>query len=606
MSRKSTSKPLSQGRRTSLMVLLFAGLGVLLLRAAWIEVFQQGWLKERADKRQVREVTVPPYRGMILDRAGEPLAVSSPVRSVSCNPRKLLKKRRALIDAYEDDHGSDMEARMAENKFLEFEESLAALASELRMDKSVLLEKLKKYRSKHFMYLGRQLEPEVAERILSLDLPDLSSSQEYRRFYPSSELFSHVVGFTNIDGKGVEGIERFMDDTLGGQAGKNKVVRDGRGKLIEIVDQLEQMIPGKDVQLSLDRRIQYVAYKELKKQVYRLKAQAGSVVVLDVHTGEILAMANMPGFNPNNRNKLKAWNVRNRAVVDALEMGSTMKPFTIAAALDSGVLTSQSQINTSPGRIEFGAYTVRDPVDYGTLSLARILAKSSNVGASKIAMKLDPRKYWMFLSRVGFGRVAASGFSNESPGHLLHYKKWANVDQAVLGYGYGVSSTLLQMAHAYSIFGTGGVLYPVTVFKRTTPPEGQQVLSPEVANTVLHMLETVVDKHGTGLLAAVDGYQVAGKTGTAYKLINKKYRKHRRITSFVGLGPVTNPKVVVAVMLDEPKQGTTGGKSAAPVFAKVMAQALRVLDAAPDGKQQSLMQAQLSGTATQLARESAL
>lgn len=588
MSRKSTSQPLAQGRRVTLMVLLFLGLGVLLFRAAWIEIFQQGWLKQRADRRQVREVTVPPYRGMILDRAGEPLAVSSPVRSVSCNPRKLLKKRRELMEAYDQNHVSEMEARIAENKFLEFEESLAALANELRMDKDALLAKLNKYRSKHFMYLGRQLEPEVAERIMALDLPDLNSAQEYRRFYPSSELFAHVVGFTNIDGKGVEGIERFMDDTLGGKAGKNRVVRDGRGKLIENVEQLEQMIPGKDVQLSLDRRIQYVAYKELKKQVYRLKAKAGSVVVMDVHTGEILAMANMPGFNPNNRTKLKAWNVRNRVVTDAMEMGSTMKPFTVAAALDSGILSSQATINTSPGRIEFGAYTVRDPIDYGTMTLARILAKSSNVGASKIALRMDPRKYWMFLSRVGLGRVTDSGFGNESRGHLLHYKKWAEVDQAVLGYGYGASATLLQMAHAYTIFGSGGVLYPVSILKRTAPVEGQRVLSPQVANTVLHMLETVISKHGTGKLAAVDGYQVAGKTGTAYKLVNKKYRKHRRVTSFIGLGPVTNPKVVVAVMLDEPKLETTGGKSAAPVFAKVMAQALRVLDAAPDSKQRLL------------------
>ncbi len=594
MSRKSTSKPLSRGRRTTLMVLLFAGLGVLLLRAAWIEVFQQSWLKERADKRQVREVIVPPYRGMILDRSGEPIAVSSPVRSVSCNPRKLLKKREALIDAYERDYASDIEARIAENKLLEFEASLSALANELGMEKGVLLEKLHKYRSKHFMYLGRQLEPEVAERILSLDLPDLSASQEYRRFYPSSELFAHVVGFTNIDGKGTEGIERFMDETLGGQAGRNRVVRDGRGKLIENVEQLELMIPGKDVQLSLDRRIQYAAYKELKKQVYRLKAQAGAVVVLDIQSGEILAMANMPGFNPNNRTALKAWNVRNRAVTDALEMGSTIKPFTVAAALDSGAVSINSHIDTSPGLIEFGTYTVRDPADLGTLSLARILARSSNVGASKIAMKMERRKYWMFLSRIGLGRVADSGFSNESQGHLLHYKKWADVDQAVLGYGYGVSATLLQMAHAYTIFGTGGVLYPVSILKKTGPSVGQRVLSPEVANAVLQMLETVVDKRGTGKRAAVDGYRMAGKTGTAYKLVNKKYRKHRRITSFIGLGPVSNPRVVVAVMLDEPKLDSTGGESAAPVFAKVMTQALRVLDVAPDKSQQNVLQVQAS------------
>ncbi len=595
--RRSTSQPLSQRRRTTLMMLLFAGLGVLLFRAAWIEVFQQGWLKEKADKRQIRVVTVPPYRGMILDRSGEPVAVSSPVRSVSCNPKKLLAKRRVLMDAYETDNATEQESQRARNKFLEFEELLVALAHELRIEKSDLMKKLQKFRTKHFMYLGRQLEPEVADRIVSLELPDIQTTQEYRRFYPSSELFAHVVGFTNIDGKGTEGIERFMDAELGGQAGKNRIIRDGRGKLIENVEQMEQMIPGQDVQLSIDRRIQYVAYKELKKQVFRLKAQAGSVVVLDVHTGEILAMANMPGFNPNNRSALKAWNYRNRAVVDAFEMGSTLKPFTIAAALDSGVIGIDSAINTSPGYMDFGTYRVRDPADLGSLSLSRILARSSNVGASRVAMKMRPQDYWMFLSRIGLGRVSASGFDNESPGHLLHYKKWAKVDQAVLGYGYGVSLTLLQIAQAYTIFGTGGILHPVSILKKsqTELTKGQRVLSPEVAGAVLKMMESVIiDKRGTGEKAAVEGYRVVGKTGTAYKHINKKYRKDKRIVSFVGLGPVSDPRVVVAVVLDQPKLDATGGKAAAPLFSKIMAQALRVVDATPDKGENSMFQAQLS------------
>ncbi len=607
MKRKQASTPPSQSRRKALMMVLFVGLGVLLLRAAWLEVFQQSWLKEKADKRQVRTVKVPPYRGMILDRSGEPVAVSSPVRSVSINPRKLLSKRNALLDDYEQGHAVEMESRIAENRHLEFEESLAALARELRVEKPALMKKIKKFRSKHFMYLGRQLEPEIAERIVSLDLPGMNSSLEYRRFYPSSEMFAHVVGFTNIDGKGTEGIERFMDESLGGQEGKKRVVRDGRGRLIENIEQLELMIPGEDVQLSLDRRIQYVAYKELKKQVYRLKAQAGSVVVLDIHTGEILAMANMPGFNPNNRGALKAWNYRNRAVTDALEMGSTLKPFTIAAALDSGVIMTDAQINTSPGFLKFGDYKIADPGDLGTLSLPMILARSSNVGASKIAMKMDPRKYWMFLSRIGLGRVANSGFKNETQGHLLHYKKWAKVDQAVLSYGYGVSSSLLQMAHAYTLFGTGGVLHPVSILKKKGEVKSQRVISPEVANAVLSMMETVVvGKRGTGGKAAVDGYRVAGKTGTAYKHIGKKYRKDKRITSFIGIGPVSDPKVVVAVMLDQPKLDSTGGKSAAPVFSKVMAQALRVLDAAPDKYTKDDPQSQASISSNQHQQESSL
>lgn len=589
MNRKSTSLPLSQGRRSTLMMLLFAGLVVLLLRAVWLEIFQQDWLKEKADKRQVKEVNVPPYRGMILDRSGEPVAVSSPVHTVSCNPRQLLSKRQFLIDEYEQQHATEKEMQTAKNKLLEFEESLEVLAGELGQDKTELMKRLDNYRTKHFMYLAKQMAPETAERIHSLDLPGVTSEQSYRRFYPSSEMFAHVVGFTNIDGKGAEGVELFMDGQLGGQAGKSRVVRDGRGRLIENVEQMELMVPGQDVQLSIDRRIQYVAYKELKKQVYRLKAQAGSVVVLDVHNGEILAMANMPGFNPNNREKLKAWNYRNRAVADAVEMGSTFKPFTIAAGLESGVIEQDSLINTSPGYLDFGDYKVSDPADLGSLSLARIIAKSSNVGASKVAMKMTPRDYWMFLSRIGLGRVADSGLSNESQGHLLHYKKWAEVDHAVMGYGYGISASLLQMAHAYTIFGADGVLHPVSIVKKDKLSQGQQVLSPEIANAVLNMMETAVDKRGTGEQASVDGYRVAGKTGTAYKLINKKYRKDKRITSFIGLGPVSDPKVVVAVMLDEPKLDASGGKSAAPVFSKIMRQALRVMDAAPD---EHLMQAQ--------------
>ena len=304
--------------------------------------------------------------------------------------------------------------------------------------------------------------------------------------------------------------------------------------------------------------------------------------MIDVKTGEILAMANMPGFNPNNRKTLKPRNMRNRAVMDVLEMGSTMKPFTIAAALDSKVVALDEAIDTSPGYIDFGDYKVKDPADLGVLSLRRIIQRSSNVGASKLALRMDARKYWMFLDRIGMGRLTNTGLKNERVGYLANYKKWERVDQAVMSYGYGLSSSLLQMAHAYTIFGAGGILRPVTIMKRDKPVSGQRVLSESIANQVLLMMESVVSRKGTAIAATVDGYRVAGKTGTAYKLINKKYRKDKRITSFIGLGPVSNPKVVVAVMLDQPKLEATGGKAAAPVFSKIMAQTLRVMDAAPD------------------------
>lgn len=575
------------------MFLLLFGLAVLLLRAAWLEVFQQDWLKERSSKRQVREVTVPPYRGMILDRNGEPVAVSSPVSAISCDPKKMLAHRDTLKSEYEKDYSDRAQALLAEAKYLDFEEAIRTLAKELGMDKRTLVKKLDRYQTKRFIYLARQVEPEVAERVDALDLPTIRLAQEYRRFYPASEMFAHVVGFTNIDGQGAEGIERFMNNALAGKAGKKRVIRDGRGRVIEDIEQLERMVPGKDIQLSIDRRIQYVAYKELKKQVYKLKAQAGSVVVLDAHTGEILAMANMPGFNPHNRKALKAWNYRNRAVTDSVELGSTIKPFTIAAALNSGDIRVDEQIATSPGYMKFGTYKVKDTRDMGTIDLATMLAKSSNVGVSKVALKIKPRKHWMFLSRVGFGRVPESGFSNETPGRLSHYGEWQAVDQASHGYGYGLGISLLQMAHAYTIFATGGYLYPVTILKRSGTPEGQQVLSKAHADAVLLMLETVVSKNGTGELASVDGYRVAGKTGTAYKLINKKYRKDKRMVSFVGVGPVSDPRIVVAVMLDEPKLDAQGGKAAAPIFSKVMSQALRVLDSTPDKLRQEQLQAGL-------------
>lgn len=569
-------------RRNTLLMLLLLGLGVLLARSMWLEVFQQDWLKEKADKRQVREVVVPPYRGMILDRHGDPLAVSSPVKGVSCDPKKIMEHRDALISEYDATHRETVQGRAAETKFLEFEESLRALAGELRISKDELLERLRKARTKRFIYLARQLETEVAERIMSLDILTIKTDQEYRRFYPASEMFAHVVGFTNIDGKGAEGVERFMDEKLAGHEGKERVIRDGKGRLIEKVEQLEKMQAGQDIQLSLDRRIQYVAYKELKKQVIRLKAKAGSVIVLNPHTGEILAMANMPGFNPNNRQALKAWNYRNRAVADAVEPGSIFKPLAVAAALDAKVIEPNTLINTSPGYIKFGNYTVKDIADLGTMSLARILARSSNVGASKVAMEMSPRQYWMFLNRLGLGQAPGSGFSNEAQGRLTHYKNWVSVDHASLGYGYGVSVSLLQMAKAYTVFANGGVLTPVSILKQDKQPEGQRVLSYRDAKAVLGMMETVVADKGTGKLAKVAGYRIAGKTGTANKLINKRYRKDKLVTSFIGVGPVSQPRLVVAVMIDEPKLGASGAEAAAPLFSKVMNQALRVIDAAPD------------------------
>ncbi len=573
--------PVYRGRRFALLSILLFLIGVLLLRAGYLEVFQQQWLQKQADKRQMREVIVPPYRGMIVDRNNESLAISSPVESVWCNPKKLFKVRNALVEGAKS--LDEDESLLARTRLDEIDVNLQQLAVLLGIEFSVLQERLQRYKNKQFIYLARQISPEKSDDIASLNLPAVSSTSEYRRFYPMGEALSHVVGFTNIDDKGVEGIERSMNKLLAGVPGKKRVVRDGKGRLIENIEQVKEMVSGQEVVLSIDKRIQFQAYKELKNQVYQMNAKAGSVIVLDIHSGEILAMANMPGFNPNVRSDLKPYKYRNRAVMDAFEPGSTFKPLTIAAALEDRVIGADVLIDTSPGFINMGKTVVRDPVNYGSITLDRILAKSSNVGASKVALLMKPSGQWKFLSRVGIGRRPNAGFPNEAQGQLSYYDKWGRVDRASLGYGYGASVSLLQIAHAYSVFGSGGILYPVTIFKRTEKVSGQRVMKEENAKAVLRMMGAVVQKRATGKRAVIDGYHVAGKTGTAYKFINKRYRKDRKIVSFIGLAPASNPRLVVAVMINEPRvEHASGGRIAAPIFSKVMASALRILDIPPD------------------------
>ncbi|MCK5813454.1 MAG: penicillin-binding protein 2 [Cocleimonas sp.] len=573
--------PVYRGRRFALLIILLSLICVLLLRAGYLEIFQQQWLQKQADKRQMRVVSIPPYRGMIVDRNEESLAISSPVVSVWCNPRKLRRIRNSLLKGTESTDESD--ALLAKARLDEMDIGLQKVADYLQIDSSKLQKKIDKNKTKQFIYLARQIPPEISEDIANLNLPAISSTSEYRRFYPMGEALSHVIGFTNIDDKGVEGIESSRNQMLAGESGKKRVVRDGRGRLIENIEQIKEMKPGQQVTLSIDKRIQFQTYKELKNTVYQLNAKAGSVVVLDAHTGEILAMANMPGFNPNVRSELKPYRYRNRAVMDTFEPGSTIKPFTIAAALEERVIGSNVQIDTSPGYMKMGKTKIRDPINYGSMSLDRILAKSSNVGASKVALLMKASGQWKFLSRIGFGRRPNAGFPNESEGKLSYYDKWVRVDRASLGYGYGISTSLLQLAHAYTVFATGGILYPTTIFKRDQAVAGQRIMKEANAKAVLRMLGAVVKKNATGKNASIDGYHVAGKTGTAYKFMNKRYRKDKKIVSFVGIAPASNPRIVVAVMINEPKvKRATGGRLAAPVFSKIMASALRILDIPPD------------------------
>lgn len=581
-SRRNSTKipPVYRGRRFVLMMLLLAGISVLLVRAAYLEVFQQDWLKKQAGKRQLRTLTVPPYRGMIVDRNGEALAISSPVSSISIDPRKLYESKSDLqkLALKDNENGA-----LARENLESLEANLVQVESLLEMPKGSLDKKLKSLSTKRFHYLGRQIEPEIAQQIADLHIPAVRVKREYRRFYPMAETTSHVVGFTDIDDQGIEGVERSMNQRLAGQEGRNRVIRDGRGRLVENIEELEAMVPGETVQLSLDHRIQYAAYKLLKGEVYKLKAKAGSVVVLDTLTGEVLAMANMPGFNPNDRKSMKPYHYRNRAVVDAFEPGSTLKPITIAAALEARVIGEDVMIETSPGKLKIGSVTIKDPKNYGSMTLSRILAKSSNVGVSKVALLMSSSEHWKFLNRVGFGRKPDAGFFSESEGKLVYYDKWGKVDRASQGYGYGVSTSLLQMAHAYTVFANEGVLYPVSIFKQEARPLGQRVMTENNANAVLKMMRAVVNKSATGKHAAVDGYHIAGKTGTANKLIKKRYSKNHSIVSFVGVAPATNPRLVVAVMIDEPKvENASGGRLAAPLFSKIMSNSLRIMDIAPD------------------------
>ncbi|HPY39640.1 MAG TPA: penicillin-binding protein 2 [Thiolinea sp.] len=592
MTKRKVASPVFQGRRRFLMLALISIIGVLMLRAVWLEVFDQSMLQERADQRQTKVVTIPAYRGMIVDRNGELMAVSTPVETLSCNPKLLLDTRTALRDEYDaarrlaetaqGDARLAAEQALANTRFARLEEALHNVEVEMEYAPGQLMQNLEEARSKNFYYLGRQLPPELAKEILSLNIPKVESTAGYRRFYPLAETSGHVLGMTDTDGKGIEGIERVGEAVLAGQDGRMRVVKDGNNRIIEGIESIKDMVPGQSVQLSIDRRIQYTAYKELKNRVVELNAKAGSIIVMDAQSGEILAMASLPSFNPNNRKQLDAQNYRNRSVTDKTEPGSTLKPLTLAAALESRAIDPNVEIDTSPGYLSLGKYTVRDSSNFGPISLATLLAKSSNVGASRVALLMNPRDHWMFLSRVGIGRVPGAGFPNESSGELKNYATWGKVDRASHGYGYGLATSLLQLTHAYSAFANNGQMMPATIYKVDKLPQAQTVMSPSTAQAVLHIMESVVQTDGTGKRAMIDGYRVAGKTGTAYKFINNAYSNTRYMTSFIGIAPASRPRLVVAVQIDEPKKDDSGGRAAAPVFSRVMSEALRLLDIPPD------------------------
>lgn len=546
------------GRRRFVLGLLLIAAALLVWRLVDLHVLRKDFLQGEGDARALRVVSMAAHRGMIVDRHGEPLAISTPVDSVWANPGDV-----------------------------QFEgKQRAQLARLLGMSSEQLQKSISTHSKREFVYLQRHVHPDLAQQIINLKIPGVSLQREYRRYYPTGEVSGHVLGFTNIDDIGQEGMELAYDDWLRGHAGSKRVIKDRLGHVIADVESIESPQPGKNLQISIDRRLQYLAYTELKAAVQKHKALSASLVMMDVKTGEILAMVNQPTFNPNNRKDLQGKRYRNRAVTDLFEPGSTIKPFTIAAALDAGLYQADTMIDTSPGFYKVGTNTVRDTRNYGSIDVASVIMKSSNVGASKIALSLPAERIWALFRKVGFGEITSSGFPGESSGLLTDYKKWRDIDRATLAFGYGMSVTPLQLAQAYTVFARQGKMQPATMLRvgeGHDSPAPIPVMKASTAKSVLRMLESVVTTEGTGIQAQVRGYRVAGKTGTARKSGVGGYVDDRYVAVFAGLAPVSNPRIVTVVMVNEPGgKEYYGGLVAAPVFAHVTAGALRLLNVAPD------------------------
>lgn len=546
--------PLPPGRRRLLLALLALAGGVLAWRVVDLQLSERVFLQGQGEARTVRVVELPAVRGMIVDRRGEPLAVSTPVDSVWADPGPLLRAR----------------SRWPE------------LARALGLSEAELERRVAGHAGRSFVYLRRHLPPERARRVLALEVPGVGVRREYRRYYPTGEASAHLLGFTDIDDVGQEGVELAYDRRLRGRPGAMRVIRDRLGRVVEVVERLREPVPGEPLRLAVDRRLQYLAYRELKAAVRRHRALGGAVVLLDVATGEVLAMASQPGFNPNNRATLRRAALRNRAVTDVFEPGSTVKPFTVAAALASGRFRPDTPVDTRPGWWRIGGYTVRDVRNHGLITLREVVVVSSNVGAGKVALDLPPRALWEAFARVGLGRPPGSGFPGEAAGRLPDPGRWYPVERASFAYGYGLAVSALQLARAYACLAAGGVLRPVSLLRRDGPAPGRRVMEAAVAWEVSAMLEEAVAE-GTGTAAAVRGYRVAGKTGTVRKVAAGGYAKDRYRALFAGFAPASRPRLALVVVIDEPRAGGYyGGQVAAPVFARVMEGALRLLDVAPD------------------------
>ncbi|HEY5850107.1 MAG TPA: penicillin-binding protein 2 [Lysobacter sp.] len=528
----------------------------LVARALDLQVISNDFYRQQGDARSLREIPIPTSRGMITDRNGEPLAVSTPVESIWANPQELLANPNRIPQ----------------------------LAKALGVSSDALTRKLSQRADKEFVYLKRRINPDEARRILAYKTPGVFSQREFRRFYPQGEAMSHILGFTNIDDLGQEGLELAFDDWLRGKPGAKRVIRDGAGRIVESVDLLKPAEPGHDLTLTIDRRIQYLAFRELRGTLQRTGASSGSVVVLDIATGEVLAMANLPTYNPNALSVGNPDTHRNRAVTDVIEPGSTMKPLTVAAALEAGVITTHTTFDTNPGWMPNGRYRTTDHRNYGVLDTTGVITKSSNIGAAKIVARIPSQRYYDFLHRFGYGRKTHSGFPGESSGVLAPPSRWSGTTKQTMSYGYGLSATPLQIAQAYAALGNGGRLFTPTFVKGGEQKEPVQVLDPAISGQIMRMMQTVTEPGGTATQAAILGYHVAGKTGTARKFNETGGYSRRYVSFFAGVVPVNNPRfsMVVVVNDPDPAKGYYGGFVSGPVFKNVMEGALRLMDVAPD------------------------
>ncbi len=537
-------------RRRLLLVVVLSGFAALLGRGIYLQSYHKSFLQEKGDARYSRTLVLSAQRGKITDRNGELLAISSPVESVWANPSDVK------IDA----------------------EQTKKIADLLQLSVEFINQKLAND-EREFVYLKRRISPELAAQVMKLGVSGIYLQREYKRYYPAGDVTAHLVGFNGIEDKGQEGFEYAMDKPLSGKAGSRRVIKDRSGHIIEDLVAVKVPQDGHDVVLSIDRRIQYLAHRELVKAVELHHAQAGAAIVLDARTGEVLAMVNVPTYNPNNPINIQGKS-RNRAIVDIFEPGSTMKPMTVSAGLESGLYQPDTKIQTSPGFLKIGPATIHDSHAHGVLTVAEVIQKSSNVGASKIALSLDPKYMWSMFNQMGFGAKTNIGFPGEASGRVRDYKTWRPIEQATMSFGNGISVTLLQLARAYTAFANDGELKPVSLLKLQEAPVGVQVFSARTAHNMKDMLEMVVLPGGTALKAQVLGYRIAGKTGTTHKLGPHGYEKNKYVASFVGIAPASNPRLIMAVMIDEPNIANDqyyGGVAAAPVFSAVMADTLRLL-----------------------------